>query len=255
MLFSIFILTILLISLIGARNLIATSLQGITILLTGSKRVGLILYSLIFLPGVIIHEISHFFMAGFLGVPTGDITIFPSGKTETGSERLGSVQVGKSDIFRGSLIGIAPLLFGSVIIIALTRWQFPELITSLINLNQPLNHFLLEGRQILAEPLNLIWVYLILAITNTMFVSDSDRRSWPAMLIVLIILSLVGIWSGLATPVAQAIKPSLLTGINILTAAFFVSLIIDVVVFAVLLVAIALLQKLCRSRFHFKPNL
>src|SRR3989344_8255063 len=175
MLFSFSILTILLIALIGARAVIAAHLQGITYLLSGHRRIGLFLYSLLFLPGIIIHELSHFFMAGFLGVRTGEITIFPSGKTESGAERLGSVQIATTDIVRSSLIGIAPLFVGSISIIALTKWQFPQLLDSILAIQGVLNELVIEGRQIIAVPLNFIWIYLIFAISNTMFASDSDR--------------------------------------------------------------------------------
>lgn len=251
MLFSILILAILLISLIGARNVFAAHLQGITLVLTGRKRLGLYLYSFIFLPGVVIHEISHFFVAAFLGVRTGDITIFPSGKTESGSQRLGSVQIAKTDIVRGSIIGIAPLIIGSLAIIALTLWQFPQLIQSVITLEGTLNQLLVEGRQILTVPLNLVWVYLIFAISNTMFTSQSDRRSWPALIIVLFLLTVVAVWSGIASPIASAIREPVIIGVSILTAGFFVSLVIDVIFLAPLLLLEKLIAKARKKRITY----
>lgn len=251
MLFSILILAILLVALIGARNVIASHLQGITYLVTGKKRLGLFLYSLMFLPGVIVHEISHFFVAAFLGVRTGDIHIFPSGKTEDGNERLGSVQVAKSDIFRSSLIGIAPLIIGSIVIIALTTWQFPDLLKSLMTFERPLNQLLIESGKIFTEPLNFVWIYLIFAISNTMFVSKSDRRAWPALIIVLAILTIVAIIIGIADPISDLIYEPLLIGINILTTAFFITLIIDVIFLVPLLGFESLIQNLKHKRITY----
>ncbi len=247
MFFSIFILAILLISLIGARNVISTHFQLITWLITGNRKLAVIVYSLIFLPGIIIHEISHFFMAAFLGVRTGEITIFPSVSTEDGEQHLGSVEVTKTDMFRSSLIGIAPLIFGSVIIIAVTKWQFPQILNNLSQFSWPLNQLLIEGKNILAIPLNLIWIYLIFAISNTMFVSSADRRSWPAMIILLLLISGLAISTGTATSIIQSLKTPLMIGINILNAAFFISLVIDVIFIVPLLV----LEKLL-ARFRHK---
>ena len=247
MLFSVFLLAVLLVSLIGARNVIAAHLQGITLLLTGKKRLGLIIYSLLFLPGVIIHEISHFFVAAFLGVRTGDITIFPS-ESDSGRKSLGSVQIAKADIFRSSLIGIAPLFLGSLIIFATIRFQFPQLLDSLTQFNDTLSQFLIEGKIILAEPLNFVWLYLIFAISNTMFVSQEDRRSWPALIIILLLLSFLAIWTGVATPIALAVREPLSQAVTILTAAFFISLVIDVLVLAILFTLQKLLEKISRKR-------
>ncbi len=248
MLFSIFILTILLISLIGARNVISTHLQLITWLTTGNRKLAVIVYSLVFLPGIIIHEISHFFMAAFLGVRTGEITIFPSVSTEDGEQHLGSVEVTKTDMFRSSLIGIAPLVFGSIFIIAVTKWQFPQILNNLSQFSWPLNQLLIEGKNILAIPLNFVWIYLIFAISNTMFVSSADRRSWPAMIILLLLISGLAISTGTATSVIQSVKTPLIIGINILNAAFLISLIIDVIFIIPLLGVEKLLTRFRHSK-------
>jgi len=248
MLFSFCILVILLVSLIGARAIIAAHLQGITYLLTGHRRFGLIIYSLLFLPGIIIHELSHFFMAGLLGVRTGEITIFPSGPTESGQQRLGSVQVAQTDVIRSSLIGIAPLLIGSISIIALVKWQFPQLLQSLLIINGVLNQLIIEGQEIITIPLNFIWIYLVFAISNTMFVSEADRKSWPAMALVLAIIGGIVIWAGVSQSILGLIQAPFSAGIGIMSAAFVVTLIIDVLFLAVLLGLELLLGKVLKRR-------
>lgn len=255
MLFSFGILIILLISLIGARHIIAAHLQGIAWLLTRHSKAGLIIYSLLFLPGIVIHELSHFFMAGVLGVRTGEITIFPSGPTESGQERLGSVQVDKTDIIRSSLIGIAPLLIGCLGVIAITKWQFPQLLYSFMAAQGTLNQLLIEGQKIVASPMNLVWIYLIFAIANTMFVSEADRRSWPAMVILLIIIGAIVVWAGLSYSLLVVISHPLGNGINILNAAFVVTLIIDVLVLSLLLVLEYLISLLLRQKVHYHPGI
>ncbi|MBP9690944.1 hypothetical protein KBD81_02585 [Candidatus Woesebacteria bacterium] len=66
--------------------------------------------SAIYIPGTIIHELSHFFMAIVLFLKVRDIHIFP---TWDGSYiKLGSVTYEKKDVFRSILVGIAPIIVG-----------------------------------------------------------------------------------------------------------------------------------------------
>ena len=58
-------------------NLSRRSILGVSYLVSKSHQFGIMLYSLIYLPGTIIHELSHFFSAAILGVRTGNISIFP----------------------------------------------------------------------------------------------------------------------------------------------------------------------------------
>lgn len=84
-------------------------------LIGGSRRFLIILWSLVFLPGTIIHELSHFFLAIIVGARTGKIEIFPefldSDEHETGVA-LGSVQTQKLNIIQGVLVGLAPFFVG-----------------------------------------------------------------------------------------------------------------------------------------------
>lgn len=108
-----------------------------------------VLYFVILFPGVIIHELSHFFIASLLFVPTGEISIFPEEK------KIGSIQVAKTDPIREAIIGLAPTILGTGIILAIFSF---------------------------AEPKNIFWFYLVFAINNTMFASESDRKSWLGLL-------------------------------------------------------------------------
>mgnify|MGYP003348511744 CR=1 FL=1 len=73
------------------------------------------IYNLIFLPGVFLHELSHFLMAKLLGVKTGSFSIIPQSLPD-GRLQMGYVETGQTDIVRDSLIGIAPLVTGSLFI-------------------------------------------------------------------------------------------------------------------------------------------
>ena len=168
--------TILLVSAIilswWCKNQIQAEIQAVVMLMGGSVRKGTEVYALIFLPGIIWHEITHFFTAAILGVPTGDINLFPQFQTESESKvALGSVKIGRSDFIRESLIGAAPFLSGSVAIYCLV---------TIFILPMELGAWLPQ----LATGKMIGVIYLILTIANTMFPSNEDTKAWPIVWLV-----------------------------------------------------------------------
>lgn len=119
-----------------------------------NKRITVYILSLIFLPGTIIHELSHFFTAIILFVRVGNINIFPI--VEEDGIQLGSVQIEKADIIRRIIIGLAPVATGTLIIIA-SLWFFRNGLFTTSSIWQ-----------------TAIFLYLIFAISNTMFSSKKD---------------------------------------------------------------------------------
>src|SRR5579864_7350547 len=85
--------------------------------LTGSHDTTIHILSFLFLPGVIIHELSHMFMASLLFVRVGAVEFWP--KIHGSSVKLGSVQIARTDMLRRFLIGAAPLFGGMGILLLL----------------------------------------------------------------------------------------------------------------------------------------
>lgn len=87
----------------------------------GSKKALIIIWSLIFLPGTIIHELSHFFAAILVGARTGKIEVLPEFLgDESDSVTLGSVQTQKLNIIQGVIVGLAPFYVGLGILVFLS---------------------------------------------------------------------------------------------------------------------------------------
>jgi hypothetical protein len=120
--------------------------------ITRSEKLTIYLLFLLFFPGILIHELSHLFMAGFLFVRTGQMVLFP--KIMEDGIRLGSVEVEKTDPFRRAIIGVAPVLFGLALIFGILFYIQP-----LAQKNLGVYIFLL---------------YIIFAIGNTLFSSKKD---------------------------------------------------------------------------------
>lgn len=108
--------------------------------------------AIIFLPGTIVHELAHLFSAGMMLVYVGEIKVWP--EIEGNTVKLGSVQVGKTDPFRQTIIGVAPVIAGILSIIGIL--YFAQLATGFI------------WWQVF------LGLYLIFEISNTMFSSKRD---------------------------------------------------------------------------------
>lgn len=89
--------------------------------ITQSKKGLVVTIAFLFLPGTILHELAHFFMAKILFVKTGAISLLPHLSGET--LRLGSVQIEQVDPVRKLLIGVAPILAG-VSVLSLVYYFF-----------------------------------------------------------------------------------------------------------------------------------
>ncbi|MCX7881106.1 MAG: hypothetical protein N2482_01165 [Patescibacteria group bacterium] len=109
------------------------------------------LVSLIFLPGTIVHELSHYGAATVLGLKVIEVKIFPV--FEKNQIKLGSVIYGKKDVFRSILVGIAPLFFS-----LFCFWLIGK-----FNLFPTKNIWL-----------NIFFTYFIFTVSLTMFSSKQD---------------------------------------------------------------------------------
>ncbi len=157
-------------------------LHGVALLLTGNKQWAIILYAIILFPGVLLHELSHWITAKILRVRTGKFSVLPRSIAD-GSVQLGYVEYYKTNSvgpIRESLIGSAPLVTGTavVILIVFKIFDAPAFSTSIASGDlESLSNVLLD---LFETPDFLIWLYLLFAISNAMMPSSSDRRAWPA---------------------------------------------------------------------------
>ncbi len=89
-----------------------------------NHRITIHILSFLFLPGVIVHELSHWLMAEITFVKTGQIEFTP--QIHGDKVKLGSVAIAKTDPIRRFFIGVAPILFGLPIIFGLYVFLFPQ---------------------------------------------------------------------------------------------------------------------------------
>lgn len=113
--FLLFVAELLLLFLLS-RKLI-NNLAGLIYKLTHSHKAVVHILAILFLPGTIIHELAHLLFAGVMLVPVGELSVMP--EVEEKGVKLGSVQIGHSDPIRRTIIGVAPVLLGMILIFSI----------------------------------------------------------------------------------------------------------------------------------------
>lgn len=133
------------------------------------RNLSIYIVSFIFLPGTLIHELSHVMTTLLVGGRVGKINLWP--QIENDHIKLGTAEVQVMDPFRNSLVGVSPLLIGSALIVYLSS----------IFQSQSLEFQILIG-------------YFIFQISNSMFLSPSDLKEFKYLFLfalVILILTLV----------------------------------------------------------------
>lgn len=222
-------LVVSLLALLGVKRWITRSLQELSVRWIGDPDVALVVYFVVVLPGVIVHEASHWLMAKLLGARVSRPRFGPVRKGRSKRVSLGSVRVGRVDPIRASLIGMAPLLGGSIVILLIGNLVLgmDELVAAISG--QGIDGILAGLEQVIRVPDFWLWLYLIFAISNAMLPSESDMNTVRPVLIFLgIIVAVVLVASGL-----PAIPPEVVDGVNAiagyLASAFGLTLAVDAV--------------------------
>ena len=211
--------------LIFVQRWVHKHLHGIAYLLTGHDDMALLLYALPLLPGVALHELSHAVMATLLGVKSANLSIVPRRQPD-GHVRLGSVQVERVDAVRSSLIGLAPLLAGSVAILLIIRFAFDvSTLGDAVRVGD-IGALLASLGGVLRAPDAWLWLYLLFSIANAMMPSPSDRETWPAVIIFIVLVLVLAVVLGLNSAV-EDVGVLAGAGMRWLAAAFTVTLIVD----------------------------
>lgn len=146
---------------------------------TRSEKISTYVLAFVFIPGVVIHEISHYLTAKFLLVPTGKISLFP--KRDGNYIKLGSVQVAESNILKEFLIGVAPMVVGVIFILSFVYFLLLD-----------------TGFTILKIIFSL---YAIFVISNTMYASRKDMQAGLPFMVAVITLGIVLFIIGFRFPV------------------------------------------------------
>lgn len=189
----------MLLPLVFLQRLLHREIQAVILLITRNIQLTIGLFSVLFFPGVFLHELSHFLMAKILGVRTGNFSLMPQSLPD-GRLQMGYVETEKSDIIRDSLIGLAPLIAGTTFVAYAGIFKLQlNILWNLLRAGQ-VDLFWIGVGMLPDVPDFYLWFYLTFAVSSTMLPSESDRDAWLplglwiAALLALAIASGAGTW-------------------------------------------------------------
>ena len=79
-----------------------------------------------------------------------------------------------------------------------------------------------------------IWGYVLFALSNTMMPSSSDRRAWPTLGILIVVLGLALYYVGMPATIQTALSNMIIDAVRVIATAFTVTIGVDIVVIPVL---------------------
>lgn len=221
------------------QRLLHREIQAVFLILTRDTRLTMGIFSILFLPGVFLHEFSHFVMAKILRVRTGKFSIFPQSLPD-GRLQLGYVETARSDVVRDSLIGAAPLIVGTLFVayVAVYHLQMRVLWDAFRNGQSDL--FWLGMRALPQVPDFYLWFYLAFAVSSTMMPSESDRHAWLELVISIGVLFAIALLFGAGPWMLSNIAPRLSNFLSSVGVIFGLSVFVHIL----LIIPTALIHKL-----------
>lgn len=167
-----------------------------------------------FLPGTIIHELSHLFLAELLRVKTGSLTFKPEIR-ENGEVRAGGLKIAKTDPLRHFLIGLAPTLTGLSLIFALAHFYLFSRFKIFFDLTTP--------------QLGLLFLacYFVFQLSNTMFSSKKDLETALFPLLIVSLLVTAFYFSGLKVTLSPGLTKNISQGLINIDLSLGMTILID----------------------------
>jgi hypothetical protein len=186
---------LMLVPLILLQRLLHREIQAVFLILTRNAQLTMGIFQFIFLPGVFLHEASHFLMAKILRVPTGRFSILPQPLPD-GRLQLGYVETAKADIVRDSLIGAAPLIIGTIFVAYVSIYQLEMRVLWDVLRDGKFNLFWMGLHALPNGQDFYLWFYLTFVVSSTMMPSESDRHAWLELVISVSVLFAIALLIG-----------------------------------------------------------
>ncbi len=199
-------------------------------------------FAFIFLPGVFLHELSHYLMARILGVRTGRFSLIPR-PLPNGKLLLGYVETVRSDYLRDSLVGAAPMIVGSLVVAYLSVYQLKLVVLWDTFRNGQMDLFFMGLGMLPSVPYFWLWLWLAFVISSSMMPSESDRFAWLPLAMVLGVVVALALLAGVGPLMLEYLAPPLNDFLRGSALILLVSVVVHIVFFLPLLLIHRLLSK------------
>jgi len=234
-----------LVCLVALSRWIARQVQVIGLHLTGNAEAALMAYYLLLLPGILLHELSHVAVARLLGLKVGRFTLGPRKRGRV--VELGSVTISSGGTLADSLVGLAPFLVGTAVLVGVGYWAFDVAALGRAWMAAGWGGIWRGLDGIWLVPDFWLWAYVVFVVSNAMTPSSADRQPWlmagiylgAALTLAYLLGGLPGLPASLAGQVAGVLQ--------MLTLAFLFTVGIDALAAAALLLLEAVILA-CQGR-------
>lgn len=236
-------IVILLSALYWASRKLAQYFMGVFYFLSHSENAATAIYVLLILPGTLIHETSHWLMAQLVGVRTGNVSIMPSFQRK--GLRLGSVQIKGGNLVQLTLVGMAPFLVGLGLTVWLSYSLFDIPLLEVLWHNFSLSSVWLVIQDVLSRRDSLLGLYLLFTVSDSMFLSPSDRAPLAQFLVYVGIIAVVLVAISGPPSLSPAWTESITGGMQVLVTGLGIACCVHLTLAVIFWLLFALLQLFC----------
>jgi hypothetical protein len=197
-------------------------IQAVFLLITRNAGISQALFSLLFFPGIVLHEASHYGMALILRVRTGHFSVIPR-QIDGKRLQLGYIETERTDVVRDALIGAAPLLTGGLVVayIGLVHFGLTGLGLSAEGGNVTVR--ISSISDIFSHPDFWLWLYLAFVVSSTMMPSKADRRAWLPFALIILLIAIISVLGGAGPWLEQTLAPALYSILRSIAVVFGIS--------------------------------
>ena len=212
---------------------ISLSVQQVAYNVTGSVDFAIVAYFLLLLPGILVHEAAHWLTAWVLGLQPGRFTVWP--KRRGRMVGLGSVTARSGGPLLDSLVGMAPLFVGTLLVALMARAWFGDTLVAQRFAGQSVGGWLDALALAFRRPDAALWAWGIFVIANGMMPSAPDREPLKPLFVYIGLAAVVYLLIGLPLDTLGNLLEATAAPLMQLNSALVVTLLLDVGVLAVLL--------------------
>lgn len=203
-------------------------------LVTKNFQTTTILYYTFFLPGVILHEVTRWLVAGMLDVRAEHAIRFPE-KQEIGELDLNFIRIHKkAPAWKVPIINYSAPVVG-LLVIYIIAVSFLDVPGGLALMQAGTFEAIGNGiGHITSHPDFALWAYIVFAVSNSTIPNHMVIKGWRTLIITVIAAALLFGAIGIMDQVLGAVIPPLLNSLNTLSGLFVVMLAVNILFTAIL---------------------